>query len=359
MYSEGRQALGAVQKARVSRRHRTAARRAWLDAIVDGAAVLRHSSVSPATLKNYKAAVQHFENFCLRFRWSTSPRFVCATLERYFWYHADRGFDVALGRHTLYGWLHLKCPSKSVLANNLENAREAIAGWKKIHGETSRDPVPEEIHLAIVRQLLSDRRVLTAAVVYLHPQLYLRPSELIALRAEDVLLPVAGTRYRSIGVVVAPRELQITTKTKSQDDTVLVDGPCHASCGEVLRELVRIRAGGDRLFPALTLNSYEKSLRDVTRGMGIAELEIVPHTFRHSGPSNDLYHGRRSLQEIAKRGRWSNIKSVQRYSKSGRLLRAWKLVPADRRHAWTQRAASTGPLLVAALRRLRIGHAGS
>ena len=351
--------LGAVQKARVARSNRTLARRARSDATLDGASVLRHSSVAPSTLKNYKAAVQHFESFCARQRWSTSPRFVCATLERFFWYHADRGFDVALGRHTLYGWLHLKCPSKSVLANGLENAREAIAGWKRIHGENSRDPVPEEVALAIARRLITGRRTLTAAAVYLHPQLYLRPSELVALRPDDVLLPVAGTRYRTVGVIVAPRELQITTKTKSQDDTILVDGACHASTSEVLRELVRIRSGGERLFPRLTLNAYEKVLRDVVRDMGLAELEVVPHTFRHTGPSNDLYHGRRTLQDVAKRGRWSNIKSVQRYSKSGRLLKGWRTVPAASRREWTRLAPSTGALLLAALRRLPSGFCGS
>ena len=192
----------------------------------------------------------------------------------------------------------------------------------------------------------------------MHPQLYLRPSELVALRPEDILLPVAGTRYRSIGVVVVPRELQITTKTKSQDDTIVVDRSCAAAAGDILRELVRIRAGGERVFPRLTLNAYEKILRDVCRDLGIAELEIVPHTFRHSGPSNDFYHERRLLTAVAKRGRWANIKSVQRYTKSGRLLRAWRVLTPARRRDWTRLGPDTGALLLAGLRRLPAGYSG-
>ena len=97
-------------------------------------------------------------------------------------------------------------------------------------GETarwnSRSPIPEEICLAIVRRHIALRRFLTAAAAFLHPQLYLRPSESVALRADDVLLPVAGAaRYRSVAVVVAPRELEVTTKTKVHDDTVLVEAP--------------------------------------------------------------------------------------------------------------------------------------
>ena len=266
---------------------------------------------------------------------------------------------MALGRHALYGWLHLECPSKSIAANSLENAREAIAGWKKIHGENSPDPIPEEICLALVRQALASGRPLTASALFIHPQLYLRPSELVALRPEDVLLPLMGAaRYRSIGVVVAPRELEVTTKTKAQDDTVLIDGACQPSCGDVLRELARIRRGGDRLFPLLSLNSHERALRDLAKALGIESLEVVPHTMRHSGPSNDLYHGRRSLQAVAKRGRWANIKSVQRYSKSGRLLKVWRSVSAQRRLEWSRAAPGTGPALVAALRRLPAGYRG-
>ena len=81
---------------------------------------------------------------------------------------------MAIGRHTLYGWLHLRWPSKSVAANELENAREAIAGWKNLHGENSRDPMPEEMCLATVRHLIALRRFLTAAAAFLNLPLYLR-----------------------------------------------------------------------------------------------------------------------------------------------------------------------------------------
>ena len=336
------------------------ARRARLNAAVDGAAVLRHSSVSPATLANYKSAVQQFKEFAARRRWSTAPDFVSESLQRYFWHYADRGFDAALGRHTLYGWLHLECPSKSVAANSLENVREAVAGWRKIHGENSRDPIPEEVHLALVRQLIQLDKLLAAAALFLHPQLYLRPSELMALRAEDILVPPAGAaRYRSTGVIIAPRELEMTTKTKAQDDTVLIDCACQPACSGILAELARIRSSGGRLFPQLGLNSYEKLLRDTARIVGIGDLGVVPHTMRHTGPANDIYHDRRSLQAVAKRGRWANIKSVQRYSKSGRLLKVWRSVSAQQRAEWTRAAPGTGGRLLSALRRLPQGYRGS
>ena len=116
---------------------------------------------------------------------------------------------------------------------------------------------------------------------------------------------------------------------------------------------MRIRLHDDHLFP-LTLNSYEKILRDVGRELALP-VDFVPHVLRHSGPANDLYFERRTMGGVAKRGRWANIKSVQRYGKSGRLLRVWCSVSQADRQAWTRDAPATGALLVAALRQLPVG----
>ena len=279
---------------------------------------------------------------------------------RFFCFHAERGISVALGRHTLYGWLHLRCPSKSVPANHLDNAREAIAGWRKLHGDDSRDPLPEELVSALVRTMLSSRQVLTAAAVFLQPQFYLRPSEILAVRAADVILPLAElARYHAVGIVIAPRELEVTTKSRTHDDTILVDGACHPDSTAVLQQLARIRSDGDRLFSTLTLSSYEKSVRVAANKLKLAHLDIVPHMLRHTGPSNDLFHGRRSIEAVAKRGRWKNLKSVHRYAKSGRLLGVWKKVRPEDRTAMMLAAPGTGALLLAALRRLPVGYRGS
>ena len=344
-----------MEKARRARANRTQMQRARAAAQDDGSAVLRHASVSPATLKNYKQAVQHFETFAVQRRWSLKPPHLCLSLEKYLWHHANRGFCSALGRHAFYGWLHLRFPTKSVEGNLLMNAREALCGWRKLHGDDSRDPLPEEIYLAVVRRLITTRKVMSA--VFCQPQLYLRPSELLALRPEDVLLPERGAgRYRSVGVVVAPRELEVTTKARSHDDTVLVDEHCQATLGPVLAELVRVRAAEEHLFP-LTLNAYEKTLRESGIALGLTT-EFVPHSLRHCGPANDLFHGRRGMAALAKRGRWANLKSVQRNGKSGRLVEVWRQVSKRDRARWTLDAPGTGSLLLAALRHLPAGYRG-
>ena len=66
-----------------------------------------------------------------------------------------------------------------------------------------------------------------------------------------------------------------------------------------------------------------------------------------------------AVVEIFRGGRWANIKSVQRYAKSGRLLKVWRQISLVDRVAWTRDAAGTGPLLLTAFRRLPIGYRGS
>ena len=75
---------------------------------------------------------------------------------------------------------------------------------------------------------------------------------------------------------------------------------------------------------------FNQSFRKFAKATGISGL--VPHTARHSGPTDDLLHGRLSEQRVALRGRWSAPKSVRRYTKPGRMLAlAHRLPPAIRK----------------------------
>ena len=133
--------------------------------------------------------------------------------------------------------------------------------------------------------------------------------------------------------MVAPRELEVTTKARSHDDTVLVADHFQAALVPVLAEMLRVRSAEKHLF-LLTLNAYGKPYREYGTGMGFTT-DFVPHSLRHCGSANDLYHHRRDMAALAKRGRWANIKSVQRYGKSGRLVKVWRQLSERSRARWT------------------------
>ena len=55
-------------------------------------------------------------------------------------------------------------------------------------------------------------------------------------------------------------------------------------------------------------------------GTGVKVLQPVLYCLRHGGASADILEGRRSLAEVAKRGRWLSDSVVRRYEKATRAL---------------------------------------
>lgn len=54
---------------------------------------------------------------------------------------------------------------------------------------------------------------------------------------------------------------------------------------------------------------------------------IVLYQLRHGGASGDYLEGRRSLQDVAMRGRWRTMASVRRYTKAGRVQKVLQSLP--------------------------------
>ena len=81
------------------------------------------------------------------------------------------------------------------------------------------------------------------------------------------------------------------------------------------------------MFPDWNLAKYEAFFRKFAKATGISG--FVPHTARHSGPTDDLLHGRLTEQRVALRGRWSAPKSVRRYTKPGRMLALAHRLPPE------------------------------
>jgi integrase len=91
---------------------------------------------------------------------------------------------------------------------------------------------------------------------------------------------------------------------------------------------------GERVFRHLTLPSYEKAIKEACEALVLNALRIVPHCFRHTGPSTDAYLKALSIQQIQDRGTWKCPASVRRYEKHATLLRQLhKMTARQRRDA--------------------------
>ncbi|CAE8615219.1 unnamed protein product [Polarella glacialis] len=86
----------------------------------------------------------------------------------------------------------------------------------------------------------------------------------------------------------------------------------------------------EKLFPSLSLASYERLFRDARRQRYHKCIHVTPHSVRHSGPSNDKFHKRRSLLHIQKRCQWASPKSVTKYEKEALPLGIWRAIPENK-----------------------------
>ena len=222
-----------------------------------------------------------------------------------------------------------------------------------------RTPVPEEMiwDLALrgVEQYEESFGLLflqCATLLPLQTHGYLRPSEAVTLRADQVIPPARGTgrRYgRFHALVIAPQDSGETTKTGQVDDSIIIGDDNHYQwLNSLLPLILHGKAKQDRLFPQLTLAEYESWLVSVCRERGYGLGYITPHVMRHSGPSNDRFHQRLNLAQIQKRGRWSCKQSVVRYEKEALLLAAWDKVTEQQQRAICKRARSLPTKLQAA-----------
>ena len=283
------------------------------------------------------------------------------SFERFFWHKADRGYSPAIGRAALYGWLHIVADSPPVASNQVDGVRNALKGWARMLGDQVRDPLQEELALELLLQPTETGNPLAAAAATIQLITYARHSEALGLHREDVVLPRprGSQRYNHVAVIFGSSSRGYVTKGGGQDDTVVIDSTCPTFITQVLRQLRRICPPGERIFDELTLTGYEHAVASAADDLGLSAFRVVPHTFRHTGPSNDFLQKRRSLLAVQKRGRWKHLRGVTRYEKAGRVLRQWAKLPLARQDRARKAAARFPATLLRALRNIPARRAAS
>ena len=137
-----------------------------------------------------------------------------------------------------------------------------------------------------------------AAALLLQLDSYARPSEILALARADMVRP-SYKQCRFWGLIFGNSSRDETTKTGTQDDTVLLDSrdrdyePCVLSW-----VIKRSKQPTDRPL-VYTVDNWQ-----------IGSLKLSPHAVRHTGPSIDFLNKNRTATEIQTRGRWRCQKSM-------------------------------------------------
>ena len=240
------------------------------------------------------------------------------------------GEGLAAARYALYGTAFvLELVTRSPLVLPLSKA--ALKGFKTLCPESTRDPPPWEAIFLLAMSLVTGKlvrvNVLVAILVLLAFDCYLRPSEALNLRKQDVTAPRSGTRNCSWSLVIAPQG-GAPAKNRQFDAGVVVGGSGRDFVAIVLEALYLRTAAGSLLFEGVSLSVLESVFRSRRAALGFNDLTLVPHGLRHAGPSHDFHYNQVGLPALQARGRWLSADSVRRYAKPAMLLRQLAKVSA-------------------------------
>ena len=294
---------------------------------MNGDMKVRALKVSQKTLNRYLDSIQQFEG------WATAKKinFTGGRLDRavnkYLHFLFDDDAELSEATYLVYGLQLLKCTVPK--HDFLTVSKQSLSGWRKQQPGSMRVPVPEEFVFDLGQFALDNHRTDIAMMLAIQYDAYLRPSEALSLTKKHVGFP-QGKRYPHWSLVIAPSTLRQTTKTGKSDDSILLADLSHNSWMKECMKLF-VAQTGDHLFESLTLGQLESWCKQACTTLGYSSACVMPHIVRHAGASNDMYHKRRSLAEIQKRGRWTSKSSVSRYEKHALLLKQWEQVAPSRK----------------------------
>jgi hypothetical protein len=209
-------------------------------------------------------------------------------------------------------------------------------------------PQPLQLFFHLAQWLLDVGELEASIAVVLLCDSYARPSEIIDIDWCSVVRPAnpmssehiaaASSKgefssawwlrreQRSWCLVFGDAALGRCTKTKKQDDTIIVGMPGREWVNDLLAVYSFGRSG--RLFPHLTLSKLEGLFRRGSVALGLQSFGLTPHKCRHAAPSHDSLNGVVDSKGIQERGRWASDRSVCRYKQHGRYkIQCAKLTP--------------------------------
>ena len=205
-------------------------------------------------------------------------------------------------------------------------ARAALAGWRNLEPSRSTLPCPWLVatHIAWRLMMRRDPAAAQAARLWLVSfDSYTRSCEVLDIKTRNCFLPgVAGSSVCAFTLsssldfeFQSDAGLPLRTKTKTTDDTIIIDSKSFPGIALVFRQLVSSakHANSETLSFLLTYPTYAGYILSAATEANVP-FKVAPHLARHGGASEDFFRSKRPLDEIQKRGRWRNKRSVQRYA---------------------------------------------
>ena len=206
---------------------------------------------------------------------------------------------------------------------SLFNTAAAMTAWERSTTSTSAWPLPPPLAKLIAEEMCKNGHACLAVATLLASHTYMRKSEVLALRVNDVLPPMEPYEHTTL--------LLRTTKARRAQAVQVDDKEMARLLDVFLAFHVNTEA---KLFP-YSGTQWTRAFQAAGRSLGL-KLPFSLHSLRHGGAAHDNDLHLRSLDQIRHRGRWADFKTVEIYLQATRGREAWALTPAHlRREALT------------------------
>jgi len=296
-------------------------------------------TVTPATQRRYRAAIDAFERWARR---NGESAVDAESLDDVLVEYVHDLYLSGRGRSAATCALHGIAWRNPAFRAQLPLAAASLRGWQRSVVPRSYPPMTWELALVVGARLVADGHRRVGVGVLLAFDCLLRAGELAGLRREDVLDDGdarVGSEHR--GVLLRLRH----TKTGANKSVEVLE----PVVVEQLRALVADTAPGARLFP-FTVAVFRRRFKRVCAALGLSP-RYVPHSLRHGGATRYSHVKGWPVEDVMVRGRWASTKSARIYLQAGVALQMAMDIPADVARVGAALAADACACLRAAVAR--------
>ena len=270
--------------------------------------------VKPRTLKEYNHAVQQFLEWAPDDIKKGSAEEMDQMLNAFahYIYRQQEGAGLGLVSKAKAG-LEFYCGEYE---GKLRRTELSLQGWRKVAQPTPHNVCPEQIAYLIGEEIMQMGEADAGIAVLLLFDSYIRAAELKGLKVGDVfVLPEDGT--------TRPHHAAIHVETGKRDSrqTIMIRPLFLARLLQKWKSRRKLIAGEGAPMLDMGLQKFRDLIHAATRRLGLAELEITPHTLRYGGATTDKLYNRLSDYEIQARGRWKEIKTCTHYVQVSGLIK--------------------------------------
>ena len=280
---------------------------------------LMAASVKPATARQYKTGLDKFIRFIhLSHTPINTPR------------EMDCAMTAFIAKEYSEGGAKSTCVNAlSAIAMvthdfSFRLALRSLRGWGRVQPAVQRPPMPKEVMVVMVETFIMKADIHMAALVLLGFYGFLRISEPLAMKWEDVSPPSRLAMSGEGGAIRLPK-----SKTGS-NQSIRMSSRLFWRLMRQLRDQAGTIApltGDERIFNM----SYPKvadKLKATLVEIGVGHFKLTCHSMRHGGATSHFLETG-DIGYIQAQGSWASMRSLRNYVQSGKSLLLALAIPRE------------------------------